>query len=175
MRPVNPRACFVRIERTKNDEPRTLPSRALPELAALLEMRHEDTERIQRERGCIVTAVFHHPDGRPLTYTHDEWHRARTAAGLPGRLIHDLRRTAVRDLERAGVPRSVAMKLTGHKTESVYRRYAIVAEGDLAEGLSKVATYRTRASAARQRRAGTEPAQSRRPGRALEPVGASAS
>jgi len=52
---------------------------------------------------------------------------------------HDFRRTAVRNLERAGVPRSVAMKLTGHKTEAVYRRYAIVCEADLTEGLKKLA------------------------------------
>ena len=48
-------------------------------------------------------------------------------------------RTAVRNLERAGVPRSVAVRLTGHRTESIYRRYAIVAHQDLAEGVEKLA------------------------------------
>ena len=67
------------------------------------------------------------------------WKNACAAAGVPGRIPHDLRRTAVRNLERAGVPRSVAMQLTGHKTESVYRRYAIVSESDLAEGTAKLA------------------------------------
>ena len=61
------------------------------------------------------------------------------AAGVPARLIHDFRRTAVRNLERAGVPRSTAMKMVGHKTESVYRRYAIVDEQMLKEGAEKLA------------------------------------
>ena len=57
---------------------------------------------------------------------------------LPGLLVHDFRRTAVRRLERAGVARSVAMKLVGHKTEPVYRRYAIVSESDLREAVEKL-------------------------------------
>jgi hypothetical protein len=50
-----------------------------------------------------------------------------------GRNVHDFRRTVVRRLEQAGIPRSVGMKLTEHKTESAYRRYAIVSQSDLEE------------------------------------------
>jgi hypothetical protein len=53
----------------------------------------------------------------------------------------ELCRTEVRELERAGVPRSVAMQLLGHKTENIYRRYAIVSEADLAEGVARRATF----------------------------------
>jgi hypothetical protein len=49
-----------------------------------------------------------------------------------------LRRSAVRNLERAGVPRATAMKLVGHKTEAIYRRYAIVVESDLLAGGEKL-------------------------------------
>ena len=59
--------------------------------------------------------------------------------GGASRILHDFRRTVVRNLERAGVLRSLAMKLTGHKTEGVYRRDATVCEADLSEGLKKLA------------------------------------
>lgn len=71
------------------------------------------------------------------------WCTACRKAGVPGRLLHDLRRSAVRNLERAGVSRSVAMKMIGHKTESVYRRYAIVGESDLREAGTKLAAVTT--------------------------------
>jgi integrase len=67
------------------------------------------------------------------------WKTACKDAGVPGRLLHDLRRSAVRNLERARVTRSVAMRMIGHKTESVYRRYAIVSESDLREAAAKLA------------------------------------
>ena len=89
----------------------------------------------------ICPWVFHR-NGRRVKNFRKAWEHACEAAGVPGRIPHDLRRTAVRNLERAGVSRSVAMQLTGHKTESVYRRYAIVSESDLGAGLEKARSAR---------------------------------
>jgi integrase len=114
------------------------PFGAHPELAQLLRAQREETAALERATGQIVPCVFHR-QGRPIKDLDDAWRCACIDAGVPGRLFHDLRRTAVRNLERARVPRSVAMKLTGHLTESVYKRYAIVSEADLSEGVAKLA------------------------------------
>jgi integrase len=108
-----------------------------PELRKILERRQEYTRRCERAQARIIPFVFHHKGG-PVKSFRRTWADACKRAGLPGLLFHDLRRSAVRNLERAGVSRSVAMKLTGHKTESVYRRYAIVAESDLREAGTKL-------------------------------------
>lgn len=123
---------------TKNGEGRNFPFTPHPALTELLNAQREYTKAIEREKKRIVTAVFHRA-GEPIRSYAKAWNSACEAVGLKGRLVHDLRRTAVRNLERAGVSRSVAMKLTGHKTEAVYRRYAITSEADLCEGVKKVA------------------------------------
>jgi integrase len=129
---------FVRLEpgTTKNNEGRAFP--LIPELRALLERRLAITRRCELAQGRIIAHVFHR-SGSPIKSLRRGWKAACKDAGRPGLLLHDLRRSAVRNLERAGISRSVAMELNGHKTEAVYRRYAIVAEGDLREAGTKLA------------------------------------
>ncbi|MFN7972990.1 MAG: tyrosine-type recombinase/integrase [Acidobacteriota bacterium] len=122
---------------TKNDEGRVFPFGEGQAIHNLLLARRQATDDVERALGRIVPEVFHR-NGRPILNFRNAWKVACADAGLPNRIPHDFRRTAVRNLERAGVPRSVAMKLTGHKTESVYRRYAIVCESDLAEGVARL-------------------------------------
>ena len=127
---------------TKNDDGRVFPFTA--QLRRILAEQQSVADRVRREKGMIPRYVFFHvvemkdgtlgrKTGEPITASGFDkaWRRAREKAGCPDRIPHDFRRTAVRNLEQAGVPRSVAMKLTGHKTEAVYRRYAIVSRGDL--------------------------------------------
>ena len=147
-RQVDFKAGTVRLEpgTTKNDEGRTFPFAALPRLNELLHAQREHTSALEREQGRLIPWVFHR-SGKQVRSFHMMWRRACKRAGVPGRLIHDLRRTAVRNFERACVPRSVAMKLSGHKTESIYRRYAIVSEADLTEGVKRVAAMQAGESA----------------------------
>jgi integrase len=94
--------------------------------------------------GMMIQYLFPHLGGphagEQIAEFRKAWRKAVRAAGLPGLLVHDLRRSAVRNMERAGVPRSVAMKMTGHKTESVYRRYAIVSDADLRDASRRLGT-----------------------------------
>lgn len=132
---------WLRLEpgETKNGEGRAFPINALPELQAVLEAQRERVSEIEKASGQIIPWVFINPKGVPLVDFRNAWRTACRAAGCPGRLLHDFRRTAVRSLERAGVPRSTGMKLTGHLTDSIYSRYAIVDSKMLAEGVAKLA------------------------------------
>jgi hypothetical protein len=77
--------------------------------------------------------------GKRFSYSgfYKAWQRAVRSAGV-ARVPHDFRRTAIRNLERDGVPRSVAMAMVGQKTEEVYRRYAIVDESMIREAAIKM-------------------------------------
>lgn len=123
---------------TKNKEGRTFPISALPPLEKLLRRQKARTEKVEKRTDRLVPWVFHR-NGREIKSMRGAWNGATKRAGLDGAWFHDLRRTAVKNLEDAGVPRSVATKLTGHKTESVYRRYAIADEDALKEGVEKLA------------------------------------
>jgi integrase len=122
----------VRLDpgRTKNGEGRTFPMTR--ELRQLLEAQRAITEDLQRRRNVVCRHVFHR-DGRPIRSFRVAFRTACVRAGCPGRVLHDLRRTAVRNLVRAGIPERVAMQMTGHKTRSVFERYNIVSVGDLRE------------------------------------------
>lgn len=70
--------------------------------------------------------------GERIQSFYKAWASGCERAGLQGLLFQDLRRSAVRNMERAGIPRKVAMAISGHKTESIYRRYGIISARDLA-------------------------------------------
>jgi hypothetical protein len=131
-----------------------------PDLRAILETQRKLVRGIEQATGQIIPWVFVHDNGTPIKSFRYAWAKACWAAGfgtkvikvvgrtrrtvyVTGRLVHDFRRTAVRNLERAGIPRSAAMKITGHQTETVYRRYAIVDEGMMLEAGDKLAALHT--------------------------------
>jgi integrase len=76
-----------------------------------------------RANGC--PRVFHR-DGKPIKQFRTTWKNACEAAGVADVKFHDLRRTAVRNMRRAGVAQVVRMRITGHRTDSMERRYNIV-------------------------------------------------
>lgn len=152
---------WLRLEpgETKNGRGRMFP--LIPQLRAVLERQWERKREIERQTGRIVTALFFHDDGRPVKTFRRAWAAASVASGhwrprtdregdpvldssgdvekLPALLFHDLRRTAARNLVRAGVPAIQAKDFTGHETLSVFDRYAIADEVSMREAGEKYA------------------------------------
>jgi integrase len=138
---VDLKAGSVRLEpgTTKNREGRTFPLGMIEDLKNALEAQKTLTDALQKQKGAIVRWVFHR-SGEQVKSFRKAWMAACKAAGCPGRIPHDFRRTAVRNLVRAGVPEKTAMQLTGHKTRSVFDRYDIVDETDLRAAAAKLNT-----------------------------------
>jgi integrase len=90
--------------------------------------------------------VFTRMDGRPAGNFRRSWARATEAAGVAGLLFHDLRRTGVRNMRRAGIPEKVAMTISGHRTRAVFERYNIVDPADLKAAVARLEQYSSSAA-----------------------------
>jgi integrase len=130
---VDLRGGVIRLSpmRSKTRTGRVLP--ISPPLQRVLERRHR-----LRQQG--QTLVFRR-DGVTVRAWRHALRDACRRAKVPHRLLHDCRRTAARNLVRAGVPERVAMLLTGHKTRAVFDRYNIVNERELLEAGERLVTY----------------------------------
>jgi integrase len=123
------RAIRLEVGETKNDDGREVEM--TPLVYALVQQcvtgkRSEDF-------------VFTRESGKPVRDFRGSWEKVCRAAGVPELLFHDLRRTAVRNMVRRGIPERVAMTISGHKTRSIFDRYNIVSKSDLHEAAKKLA------------------------------------
>jgi integrase len=112
----------------KSEEPRVFPF--LFNLREILEAQKAKAETLQKKRGIICPLVFPSRTNARVVDYKKAWRIACRKAGCPGMFFHDFRRTAARNLERAGISRAVAMKMVGWESEAMYRRYNIVSESD---------------------------------------------
>ncbi len=131
-------------EMTKNQRGRTFPFAVHPRLAALITTQRERALSLQRRLGRIVPHVFWRGEGEPLGNFRKAWAHACREAGCPGKVRHDFRRTAVRNLVRAGVNEKVAMTITGHLTRRIFDAYNIVSDADLRAAIEKLAERQSR-------------------------------
>jgi integrase len=120
---------------TKNNDGRTLPILPGEMLETLRRLKAERDEKWPKAKH-----VFLNQDGQPLGYhmMRKVWDDACTRAGAPGLLFHDLRRSAVRNLRRAGVTQKVAREFSGHKTDAVFDRYNITDFEDLKDAAARL-------------------------------------
>jgi integrase len=123
---VDVKAGLIYLQRKRSEKhiPQAVP--IYGDMRAFLEMQPRTSEYIFA-RGS-----------EPIKDFRRSWKNACKAAGVPNLLFHDLRRTAARNLRRAGIPESVAMKITGHKTRTMFERYNIVDEEDIRDVGRKV-------------------------------------
>jgi integrase len=119
-------------DRSKNRQPRQLP------------LTGELSELIDRRRKLANGPLIFHLTDSPnrVGDFRKAWKTACKLAGVPGRLVHDLRRSSIRDAVRGGTPERIVMQKSGHKTRAVFDRYNIVSEADLRNEQERTETYR---------------------------------
>jgi integrase len=131
-------AIRLRPEAAKTGRGRTVMVEG--DLAELIARRWDARLFVKGGNVRIAGLVFHR-EGEPVGDFRKAWGTACHVAGIPDKLFHDLRRTAARNLVRAGVPERVAMVVTGHVTRSMFDRYNIVSEDDLRMAAQKTTMY----------------------------------
>jgi integrase len=147
----------LRSEDTKNSEPRIvyLKGEVLEVMNFQRALRDrkfhkcpwvffsETGTRIKDFRGAWDTACIGAGLCEPLTDDQGQpiMNKKGDVIQVSNKLFHDFRRTAVRNMIRAGVPERVAMMISGHKTRSVFDRYNIVNEDDLKKASERVKKY----------------------------------
>jgi integrase len=132
----------LRAENAKNGTARLIPLEG--ELADLI-ARRRTSRQIKVDETVVISALIFHRNGEPIREFRKSWATACTKAGIR-RLFHDLRRSACRNMIAAGVAQVTAMQVSGHKTDSMFRRYAIVSETDLRTALRATQEYLAAAS-----------------------------
>ena len=132
----------IRLMTSKSGHGRVLPLEG--ELWAVIERRWK-ARKFKKGAGVNGLSEFvFHISGRRIREFRKSWATACKEAKVPGRLFHDLRRTAVRNMVRAGVPQSVAMAISGHRTISMFLRYNITSDEDRREAMRKTAAKHPR-------------------------------
>jgi integrase len=119
----------IRLPTSKNDRGR------------LLALEGELWELIQRRSEHRSGPWVFHRQGQQIRDIREAWASACRAAGVQGRVLHDLRRSAARNLIRAGISEKVVMSITGHRTRSMLDRYLITSEVDLRAAMQRLNDY----------------------------------
>jgi len=127
----------LRAVNAKTREARMIPLEG--ELAELIERRRA-ARQVEVDGTVMISSLIFHRAGAPIGDFRKAWARAGKKAGIL-RIFHDLRRSGCRNMINAGVPQNIAMKISGHKTNSMFRRYAIAAESDLRTALRRTQDY----------------------------------
>lgn len=128
----------LRGEHSKNRESRQVVIDG--EITGIIE-RRQQARGVETSDGMSLSEYVFHRDGEPVREFRKTWATACEKAGVR-RLFYDLRRSGVRDMIRSGIPQSVAMKISGHKTASMFRRYDIASEADLRSAMLNLQKYR---------------------------------